>query len=574
MRTSRAHDHRKSPSNVRSSSAYSMEELEPWPEDDHRHVFIDRPNSHQSSTSDAWRDEGQYFGSPPEGKRKTLFSGPPPPITSTILPPKTQSRSLDPSERPRNTGLGSLIWDYNQPQGEAPSYKTDSTWRTIRRHERGLQREIQDLLDAQGNGLVASGEDEYSDAGDSTPTGTFYSSNSRLANTLYIPPQSTAEGDVIPVRQPKPSTPRGLRAARTGLRRSISVFAKLKAEENQHVEDALAERRKALSQLHRLSLRKDSVETELKTLEDDEQEPLGKELRELGERYESITSDIRELEEKLIGMRNQRRWLREKMEDVRNRRDAGLSGYRGALKDVDSEVARIMRHPPFQPLDSDALGKAPSTGGQEFIRMIPERRTVDMAKGWWEQEIAALDKRKTLVENEQRALQEGGIVWNDVMRLVADYEARFRAVVKGEQSVSTKGKEKQVSQEEMLRAQLPEMDKVMKELKRHHELAEDKSWTLLICAIGAELEALQQGQEMLRELLDVSLVDRTSSHDSDHDDQKAHADQQDSDNEVPADLMLSKVDSRPSQASAGSIDNDVPPDLMAEHQQEPREKLD
>ena len=413
-----------------------------------------------------------------------------------------------------------------------------------------------------------------------------------MVSSLYVPTRSTPDGNVIPVRQPKSNQPRGLSSARMGLRRSISALAQLKTEEVAQVDDALAERRKALSQLNRLSMRREIASTELHTLEEDEQEPLGQELRELGARYDSITEEIRQLEEKLVGMRNQRRWLRGRIDDVQNRREAGLSGYRGTLKQVDSEVATLMRRPPIQPLDLDLAQqhghtRAESTGGLEFLRLIPERRTVDMARSWWESEISILEQRKTQIKADREALDEGGAMWADVMTLVSDFESRLRQVLKGEQpSSSAKGKERVRTIEELIREQLPEMEKVVGQLEEHQHFAEDKGWNLLICAIGAELEAFMKAQEMLREFLeegksqDVSKATDASGHES-KEDQYTQSDQEkydeSSDNEVPPDLLVSRADGRLSQPSSvaspevgiplGRVegDNDVPPEFLAEH---------
>lgn len=495
--------------------------------------------------------------------------------------------------------IRSLLFD-NRHEGPARSHP-DSTWRGIRRREKALEKEAQQLLDLQASGLIAGStgattpadRDEYSDTGTSTPTGST-TAKLRMVNSLHIPTRSTPEGNVIPVRQPRPSQPRGLRSARTGLRRTMSALAQLKIEEGTHIEDALADRRKALSQLSQLGLRREGVSAELHTLEEDEEEPLGQELRDLGSRYESVTKEIRELEERLVGMRNQRRWIRGRIEDVRNRREAGLSGYRGALKDIDLEMTAIVTRPSVQPLDLEvtslkARAEAPSTGGLEFMQMIPERRTAEMAKAWWESEVAILERQRFEVDADRRALEEGGAVWAEVTQLVSDYESRLRQLMKGEQtSVSVKGKEKSPSQEDLIRGQLSDMRKIMEDLEAHQHEAQEKGWNLLICAIGAELEAFTEAQEMLGALL----TDDGEGQEEDFDQtSKAGAggggrgkNEEGSDNEVPADLLVSDtaddvISTEPPSALSpeaepelkqAESENDVPPEFLAEH----REKVD
>lgn len=593
-----------------------MDELEPWPEDDEGEELLrdrkspasDRkqPSKLSSPDVDAWRDKASSQGSASrDGRRKkAMFSGPPPPIAGSMVLPSRQRRTSDTASRGssrdvngrtpnKDNGITSLIFDYRHKK--QASYQQDSVWRGLRRRERALHSEVQQLLDLQAGGLKAapgtapSETDSYSDTGSSTPTGTFYStatSKSRMVNSLYIPPKSTADGNVIPVRQPKSTRPKGLKSARAGLRRSIGALAKLKAEEDEHVDDALAERKKALSTLKRLSLRQENVTTELKTLEEDEEEPLGQELRGLGEQYDTVNAEIRELDTKLKAMRNQRAWLREKMDDVKNRREAGLSGYRGALKDVDAEVDTLMQRPPVQPLDLEALDhpEGSTTGGREFMKLIPERRTLEMAKSWWESETSVLERRKAEIDKERQGLEEGSAVWGEVTRLVSDYESRLRQIMKGEQPPSSnKGKEKTISPEEMIRAQLPEMEKVVDELRKHQERAEDKGWTLLICAIGAELEAFIAALDMLKEVVsgeDSQPSQQSDANSQDHpediDPPNEHEDslsqgrhEESDDNEVPADLLISRVETQPSENESDlkrtDSASDVPAEFLAEH---------
>jgi hypothetical protein len=382
----------------------------------------------------------------------------------------------------------------------------------------------------------------------------------------------------------------------------LAAFAQLKAEEEAHVNEAIAHRTQALNHLSRLQKRRENISVELHSLEEDEEEPLGQELRQLDAKHESLNQEIRRLEEKLVGMRNQRRVVRSQMEDVRNRREAGLSGYRGALQEVDSETSSLMRRPPIEPLDLEAIMEGlpgaeesfGSAGGAEFLKMIPERRTADMAKTWWEGEMSLLEQRKSQVSMDRQALEEGGIVWEEVVSLVSGYESRLRKLMSGSQSPipstsSFKGKEKEATQEELLQHQMVEMDSVAKEVEKRMEIAEDKHWNLLICAIGAELEAFREAQELLRDALgddgkadsevpsqhprEIEVeVKESGDHDQHH--------EESSDNEVPADLLVSHAEDSlsvpaiaPSPSIIGTLrgetqgtdGDEVPPEFLVEH---------
>ncbi|KAM5350582.1 hypothetical protein ACJ41O_007087 [Fusarium nematophilum] len=412
-----------------------------------------------------------------------------------------------------------------------------------------------------------------------------------------MPTRSTPDGNVIPVRQPVAKKPRGLKAARTGLQRSMAALSELKAEEDSHLDTALAQRKDALAYLDKMSARRDDIYAELHALEDDEQEPLGRELRELGAEHESLDQDIRLLEEKLVGMRNRRRWVREKMEDVKNRREAGLSGYRAAGRDLDMEVRVLIQRPPITPLDIDALGlKAKTTlrdngdsiRGTEFLQLRPERRTVEMARAWWQGEIGILERRKAQISEDRQALTEGAEVWSEVTGLVAEFESRLRELIRsGHDREDDEGR-----QQAAMREQLGRMDAVVEALEQRLQLAESRHWNLLICAIGAELEAFLEARTVLKATFGVS--DETSSgvespipDEPGEEPAEAHQEkrsegqddsQDESDNEVPADLLVSRIEDHdhevhdsPQQRSVvlrreSSENNDIPAEFLAEHQ--------
>lgn len=550
------------------------------------------------SPTQEWQDKIGGMGSFPKKSKpsRPMFAGPPPPITASMViskSPPTKERFNDVpsySSSPAKSGLRSLLFEYRQDQ--EPSFRADTTWRGLRRQEYALETEVQQLLDLQATGLISGltgrastpGEvDGFSESGSITPTGTFYSAVTRMASSIYTPMLSTADGSVIPVRQPKSNRPRGLKAARTGLRRVMSSLAQLKLEEDSYVDDALAQRRKALKLIERLSRRRQSVTREIQSLEEAEEEPLGQELRDLSAQYDSMTLEIKQLEERLIGLRNQRRWVRGRMEEVQNQKEAGLSGYRGALQEVDIEVNALLNQPPIQPLDLEALQQDErnlivSTGGAEFLQLLPERRTAEMAQAWWESEVAILERYRAKINSDRQALDEGAAIWADVMLLVSDYERRLRQIISGDNNDSFKGKEKVVSAEDLIIEQLPEMDKVVAELEKHLNMAEDKHWTLLICAIGAELEAFREALYLLRGTVGaepaavVSLAnedkDKVTDNDTDKDmDKDKDEDTGKGENENDADHA---DDDKPElqRSREGSSDNEVPPDLLTSHIEE------
>jgi hypothetical protein len=618
---------------TRRSTDYDLDELEPRPED-----RLISPDLHPVRMNRTARSRSpsvpEYGAEPPNSvfhalnhKHKVLFAGPPPPIAASIVLPRSpESKPLPSQTRAQlsgsdgiaasNIGIGSVLVDRTSRKG--PVYKRDSIWRSLQRREAAIEKEFQHLLDLQADGLIADGDSTpsaassdrgvLSDTGSNTPTGTFYStatSKSRMMASLDPPIRATSRGEVIPIRQPKRAKPLGLRGARSGLRKSMVALAELKVEEDAHIGVAIAQRRKGVAYVRKLSQRRNKILSELDILEKDEEEPLGKELRDLSAQHESLSAEIREMEEKLVGMRNRRNWVEAKMDDVKNRREAGLSGYRGALKEVERELTTIMKRPPISPLDIDAFnlvetaglknGKQPTTspGGDEFMSLLPERRTADMAKDWWQGEIEILEKRKATVAKDRQALEEGAELWQSTIDIVTGFEADLRQLVKGN-TLGT-GKGNPPTQEAIVQAQLPRMGIVITELEDRMQVAEEKHWNLLICAIGAELEAFKEAEQMLRE----SLMDQDDDDEDNLGERTPNAERgkgsllvdiapekqapqlhtEESDNEVPPDLLVSHVEDQDdhgpaSQSPAFPVfqrmdsENEIPPEFLTEHRDE------
>jgi hypothetical protein len=524
-------------------SIYNLEELDAQSTD---RLLSSPPPSEEATTkprrtsmSSTYRDDASQTSgpqSPPPGARrpKVAFTGIPRSVVAQAFPVapnrETSPQPLAPNRQfaPQNVvsslmNIGSVIFDQTPMSQTTYNASADSVWRTLKRREMAIEEDLQEMLDMQsaslaggpgdGASMVATEQDNFSDTSSSTPTGTsFYStvtSRSKLSRSLVQPTHSTSGGDVIPVRQPKRPKPLGIRAARRGLLKAMMALGDLKAEEDARVNAAISQRKTALARLRKVSGRQNKVTTELKLLEEDDDEPLGKELRELEAKRGSLTQEIKELEERLVGLRDKRRWVDDRIHDVRNRREAGLSGYRGALKDVEAEVNAIVRRPPVKPLDREfwrGLGGNEGgegdlePGGEEFMSLIPERRTLDMAKTWWEAEIRALEKRRKEVDKNREALERGEEMWRETMDLVNTYESGLAKLTKGHISVPViaKGKEKDDGQGGIVQHLLSEMGAVTGALEHKLQVAEKNSWNLLICAIGAELDAFKEAERVLR----------------------------------------------------------------------------
>lgn len=497
---------------------------------------------------------------------RVLFSGPPPPIAASrvLYRDEEQRQGYSNYEDDEDTGGGvtaswlpgtarraisSVICDRSnnrsgQDHGERPvSYDRNSVWRSLARRERAIVADVQRFLQVQEESLTGGGEsverdravslgfgkysDSVSDGGSATPTATGTSTGTASISSSRHPGRSVSflepvtrcgpGGEVIPVRQPRQKK-LGIGGARKGITRSMAELANLKAEEDASLSTALSTRKQALAKLRKLTSSRNGIADELNTLETDHEEPLKQELEDLDNEHRGLCTEIQDLEERLAGLKTRRRYLEDMMNDVSNRRQAGLSGYKNALKEMEDTVKGFLARPPVKPLDIEALvenGKGEeqllSPGGVEFMHLRPERRTGDMAREWWESEVSILEKRKLEVDTERAALEEGGEVWEEVVNLVLDFEADLRKQMMqrsgaGESTTNIKGKERELTAEETLMLQYEKINAVIAGLEQRLGVAEEKGWNLLIAAVGAELEAFREAARVNREILKTAGV--------------------------------------------------------------------
>lgn len=584
------------------------------------------------------------------GPGRVMFAGPPPPIAmSRVLYRDAEAHYDDGEEEEAQAGaaswlpgsarkaIRSVMWDRSavdpprRPDETPVAYDRNSVWRSLQRRERAIVQDVQQFLQIQEDTLtrVRSGDDadEHS-SGSATPTSASVSSSRRLQRSIIEPAtRSGPGGEIIPVRQPRRKRA-GISDARKGIAGSMAQLANLKVEEDASILSALSTRKQALAKLRKLSTKHDDISEELSALETDEAEPLAKELEELGSEHRGVCSEIEELQKRLTELRTRRRYLERRMDGVKNRREAGLSGYKNALKEVEDTTSSFLARPPVKPLDVVALADSTNTeeprstpGGVEFMHLRPERRTIDMAREWWENEIGILEKRKEQVDTERAALEEGGQIWEEVVGLVLDFEADLRKLMTGVMASSVhggKGKDRELPPKEtILKLQYEKINTAVMGLEQRLRIAEDKGWNLLIAAIGAELEAFKQAQKINRDMLKESGIlfdDPTpsdvprensgitaSTNNSFHTVNGGSANLKDlqdqlldlpnnreddktdeSDNEVPADLLVTQADSheraqRQNDAhnvdgvnespllDRESSDNEVPPEFLVEH---------
>ncbi|KAI9650456.1 hypothetical protein NHQ30_000471 [Ciborinia camelliae] len=473
--------------------------------------------------------------------RRIQFAAPPPPIVGSVAGMGRGGKmgmSLDGSRSPGLKGslvregkgvVGILKGTGNSVGGSGQI----DTLLGLERREKALQAELQMLLDAQGEGLLhgfvggGGGGEERDGSGSSTPTAR---SLQRDRNSEGGRSKDGANMRTIPIRQPKKKVV-GLRGARKGLLRNMGELVDIKGEEGDLLAEEIKRREICITKTEDWKIRIEEVKTEIGEFISADTQKTGsisldgdghestqgkseedREIAELRTEERAVENEIRETEDRLLQMKARRNWLGDRIRERVNQRESRLSSYRGALREVEAEVQEFLTRPPVMV----SIGMGNEEG---FMALAPKRRTLEMAEEWWRKEITSLGARKVEVEKEKEALEEGARYWEESVETVMEFEDELREKMKSGGVGDVDG----------LKREIARMQVVIGKLRATVQVAERKGWNLLVCAVGAELQAFQQGKEILRDALKAmgGIFDDDDDDDNDDDDDDGRKDSRD-----------------------------------------------
>jgi hypothetical protein len=134
-----------------------------------------------------------------------------------------------------------------------------------------------------------------------------------------------------------------------------------------------------------------------------------------------------------------------------------------------------------------------------------------------------LIRQRAAAEMERDALEDGAVVWEDVVNEVTAFERKLRAEMRGMRSPSitpaspgsglrsppTPTQRTSMTSTTTLSPNPPSdlpgllqtMSSTILQLESKFKLAEARDWKLLVCCIGAELEAFREGKAILEDAL-------------------------------------------------------------------------
>jgi len=272
-------------------------------------------------------------------------------------------------------------------------------------------------------------------------------------------------------------------------------FAALKEEEDGYIRVQVQEREDALSRVEAFMSKRDGIESEITVISSESSAQSVGHLRAEAER---LDIQIRELENRLFEMKARHRHLIDEAQQVENSVESKLSSYNASLELLDKEIKQFLARPPISHPGS-GIAPDPANGTLDtgsFYVLTPKRRTLQMANDHWREEREELNRRRKDMGRERRALEDGGRVWRKVMNEVQTFEKDLKAQMQKLFISSTS----QQQRDEGMTTLLSKMDKTMGFLESRLQEAEEKDWKLLICCIGAELEAFREGKEMLTDV--------------------------------------------------------------------------
>lgn len=305
------------------------------------------------------------YHSPPSSPPASAF--PPPPVTSSIYIARTPKSPV-----------------------RIPDHLL-----ALQRRARHLEHQLQELLDAQADAILANlhpeapTDDRFS-SGSATPTVSSIRASSRASSTF---PENG--------RKPRKIS---LNTARRGIYKRIRELASIKAEELDFLDSERGTVHEIWSRTEHWSQKRTGL---LNRIQGIETQGAGSQVENMKTEARELEREIRSKEEELARLKTKHRRLQNEIADTENSVDARLASYKTALELLDKEVANFLARPP----DAEHLPLEPAP----FLTLPPKRRTLDMATEFWQEEHTRLEEKCEEVDVERVALEEGSGLWKSVV---------------------------------------------------------------------------------------------------------------------------------------------------------------
>jgi hypothetical protein len=273
-----------------------------------------------------------------------------------------------------------------------------------------------------------------------------------------------------------------LNAARSGISRRVRQLANIRAEELDLLDEDLKELQITVEKTEAWAQKRTRLQKKITDIESDDP---GAKTQSLQTEASKLEQEIRQKEEELWALKRRHKRVLDELADTENSVEARLSSYKTSLSLLDREVDSFLAGSPN--MNHVPLSSTP------FLSLPVKRRTLEMAHEFWQNEHTRLAEKCEELDTDRGALEEGAVMWSDVIKKVAEYETILQSFMQQAGRANTPDPTRLLDQ----------MDATISYLEEKLELATSRAWNLLVCAIGAELEAFMQGKTVLEEALGV-----------------------------------------------------------------------
>lgn len=356
----------------------------------------------------------------------------------------------------------------------------------LERLDQALQRHMQTLLDAQSNALFA---------GKAGPGHVDSSDDNDNAASLHM---RASQIRAVPVRQRAQGLQR-VQDIREGIRGNMLKLIDLKSQQADRtledtllIQDIVARLREWDEKERKLNVELDSVsfngrsdEAQQMQIEDD-----------------SLQEQVNAMEQKLSELRLIQRKVRLQRSKLENVLQSSASSYKASLAMLLKDRSEFLNHP-----SSDFI-RALRISDEPFFEPSRGRRTAAQALDALNDAESVQLTRRNEAKMEAKALRAGLELWQNVLDQVMRVEQSIKAGLVGITSETSDPSRK----DEDIGALLQTLDAAIKSLRDAMTTSETQGWSLLICCVGAELEALRRGQSILRGTLSSLHADSADCH--------------------------------------------------------------
>lgn len=336
------------------------------------------------------------------------------------------------------------------------------------------------MLDAQADGLMSglAGEasnipDDLVSNGSTTPTVSSVRSSSRSG-------RSSGDGDETSHSLPRKKKI-GLIAARKGIYKRIQQLASVKAEELNYLDQDLHDLDGIIGQTDTWTKKRARLEQKIRDIEQGASS--ASRTQALHVEASNLEREIRQKEAELATLKARHRSVLSELESGENAVEAKLSSYKASLEILDWNVTSWLARPP----ETSHVSLSPSS----YLSLPTPRRTLDMAHEYWTEEHTRLVDKCEEVDIERAALDEGAILWNDIVKRITSFETSLQDMMQPSSRAPAPSKI------------IDKMDATIAYLEEKIDFVKSRDWNLLFLAIGAELEAFKQGKDVLEDALGV-----------------------------------------------------------------------